>query len=154
MVATALAGFFGEFFFGLLDVAEEFAGEDADEDKGGSEQGSGAEALADEEVGGDSGKDRLQGKDERGVRGRSEALRPSLDDEAGDGSEQGGDGQSPEHGGAEADEAMAVGDGDGNEHPESTDGDFDRDQVGEVVVLGTASEDDDLEGEGDGTGRG
>ncbi len=88
----SIAGFFGEFFFGLLDVAEKFAGEDADEDECGSEQAAGAEALADEEVGGESGKDRLKGEDERGVSGRSEALRPGLDDEAGDGSEQGGDG--------------------------------------------------------------
>ena len=105
-------------------------------------------------VGGESGKDRLKGEDERGVGGRSEALRPGLDDEAGDGSEQGGDGQRPEHGGGEADEAMALGDGDGDEHPEGADGDFDRDQVGKAVVLGAASDDDDLEGEGYGAAKG
>ena len=103
-------------------MAEEFAGEDADEDEGSSEEGARAEALADEEVGGESGKDRLKGEDESGVSGRGEALRPGLHDEAGDGSEQGGDGQSPEHGGGEADEAVAVGNGDGDEHPEGADG--------------------------------
>ena len=149
-----LAGFFGEFFFGLLDVAEEFAGEDSGEDEGGSKEGAGAEALADEDVGSESGEDRFEGEDKGGMGGRSEALRPGLDDEAGDRSEEGGDGQGGDHGGGEADEAVAVRDGDGDDHPEGADGDFNGDKVGEVVVLGAASEDDDLEGEGDGTAEG
>jgi len=135
-------------------VAEDFTGEDSGEDKGGSEDASRAEALTNEEVRGESGEDGFERKDEGGVRGRGEALRPGLHDETADGSEQGGDRERPEHGGGEVDEGVAICYGDGEDHPEGADGDLDGDEVGEAVMLGAASEDDDLECEGDGAAEG
>jgi hypothetical protein len=54
-----LAEFFCQLLLGFLNVAEDFAGEDSGEDEGGSEEGTRAESLAEKDVGGESGEDRL-----------------------------------------------------------------------------------------------
>ena len=61
----------------------EFGGKYAEQDEGGADEGSGAEALMEEDEGGEPGEDWLQGEDEGGVGGGEMLLGPALDGEGG-----------------------------------------------------------------------
>ena len=57
---------------------EKFGAGDSGEDEGGSGEGTGAEALVEEEQGGEPGEDGLEGEEEGGVDGGKMLLGPAL----------------------------------------------------------------------------
>lgn len=78
---------------GLDGEGEQFGEGDAGEDEESAGGAAAAEAFAIEEERGEPGEDRLEGEDERGVRGGEIFLCPGLDGEGSGSGEDGGDEQ-------------------------------------------------------------
>src|SRR5438046_6798114 len=69
--------------FGTPRSAQQLGEKQTGQNQQRAEGGSPAQSLAQQDVGGDPGKDRLQGEDEPGIGGADELLRPRLNGEGG-----------------------------------------------------------------------
>jgi hypothetical protein len=143
---------------GLDGHGEEFGEGDAGEDEQSAGSAAAAEAFAVEEEGSEPREDRLEGEDERGVRGGKILLCPRLDGEGGGGGEDGCDEEGDEDAGGGVKQGRAhpwmLEQGQADGHEGGAEADLEDGELFEGNARGKTGESQDVEGESEGAGQG